>query len=189
MRDSGLQIHPSEHSRSAVHIFSFTLPCMTPSSWACKHPQTQGTTRVPSYQPMHPAQQRHPQTDQRPSSVLGSDRDPVLCQTNLSSCWEGALGLGGRVWVAWFSRLCHFQFLPLSFFFFNRRKLIVVLLLLPLIIPRSLSNGWLWNQFYTEFIPIRVMSGAMVSQNPEAGESRPRLCWLALLMCIVHSAM
>lgn len=117
VRGAGLQIHPSEHSRSAVHVFSFTLPCMTPSSWPCKHPQTQGTTRVPSYQPMHAAQQRSPQTDQRPSSVLGSDRDPVLCQTNLSSCWEGALGLGGRVWVAWFSHLCHFQFLPLSFFF------------------------------------------------------------------------
>lgn len=33
------------------------------------------------------------------------------------------------------------------------------------------------------------MSGATVSQNPEAGESRPRLCWLALLLRTVHSAM
>ena len=52
--------------------------------------------------------------------------------------------------------------------FFNRGKLIVVLLLFSLIIPRCLSSGWPWNQFYTEFTPTRVMSGATVSRNPEA---------------------
>lgn len=118
VRDAGLQIHPSEHSRSAVHLFSFTLAGVTPSSWPCKPRQTRHD-QGPRSQPRHPAQQRSPQTDQRPSSVLGSDRGPVVCRTNLSSCWEGALGLGGRLRVAWFSHLCHLQCLPLSFFFFQ----------------------------------------------------------------------
>ncbi|XP_032340759.1 epidermal growth factor receptor [Camelus ferus] len=43
------------------------------------------------------------------------------------------------------------------------------------LVPRSttqeakcLSSGWLWNRFYTEFIPTRVMSGATVRQTPAA---------------------
>lgn len=73
--------------------------------------------------------------------------------------------------------------------FFNRGELTVVFLLSSLIIPRCLSSGWLWNPFYTEFIPTRVTSGATVSRNPEADEAGLGLHWLVLFTHVVRSAV
>lgn len=116
VRDAGLQIHPSEHSRSAVHLFSFTLAGVTPSSWPCKPPQT-WHDQGPRSQPRHPAQQRsHRQTRGPPLSwglteALSSARQTSPPPGKEPWAWGADCGWPGFLtFVICSVSICHFFF-------------------------------------------------------------------------------
>lgn len=172
-RGTRLLIGPPERSDPLYPPYISLWPAWLQAAGPGKHPWSRGgqghrAGPGPLCQHGHPAHQdtHSPKTL---SCRLWGLTEELCPQPDLKPARSAgtALGVGDGAGAAGLPvRPLHF--VPLHFNASQQREARSCLLTLPLVTSRCLSSGWLWNRFYTEFIPTKVTSGAMVSQNPRA---------------------